>query len=118
MTISRRSRAEVVELRQSLRAARRAAHDRVVRGQRAVGRRERELGVAAGDRSPRRVRLTEEGAAVLPSPRAVLAAGKYARARVGERLVDRGVVLRIGAGKGMVERLDRLLVLLEATGAE
>jgi DNA-binding transcriptional LysR family regulator len=77
-----------------------------------VSRLERELGVALFDRTPRRVRLTEAGAAFLPAAREVLAAERRALAAVDRFVAARGTVLRIGTSRGMGERLEKVLEAL------
>ncbi|MFI8850920.1 LysR substrate-binding domain-containing protein [Streptomyces sp. NPDC053499] len=79
-----------------------------------IGRLERELGVELFDRSPRRVRLTDAGAAFLPEARAVLAAEQQALAVARNFTAGRGTVLRVGTSQGMGERLERVLEELEA----
>ncbi|MGE7434351.1 LysR family transcriptional regulator [Kitasatospora sp. NPDC001175] len=65
------------------------------------------------DRSPRRVRLTEAGAAFLPAAREVLAAERRALEAVDGFIAGRAPVLRIGTSAGMGARLERLLEALE-----
>jgi DNA-binding transcriptional LysR family regulator len=78
-----------------------------------IGRLERELGVELFDRTPRRVRLTEAGAAFLPAAREVLTAERHAVAVIDRFVAARGTVLRIGTSRGMGERLGQVLEAME-----
>ncbi|WP_214415804.1 LysR family transcriptional regulator [Sphaerisporangium fuscum] len=74
-----------------------------------VARLERELRVELFDRSPRRVRLTEAGAAFLPAAREVLAAEHRALTSVERFTAAQETVLRVGTSRGMGQRLERVL---------
>jgi DNA-binding transcriptional LysR family regulator len=89
------------------------AADRLHIGQPAVSqqvrRLERELGAELFDRSPRHVRLTAAGQALLPQARDVLAAVARARAAVTEASGAPPAPLRIGTSSGLGERLELVL---------
>jgi len=89
------------------------AADRLHIGQPAVSqqlrRLERELAAELFDRSPRHVRLTPAGEALLPQARDVLAAVARARAAVAAVPAARAAMLRIGTSSGLGERLELVL---------
>ncbi|MBS2537668.1 LysR family transcriptional regulator [Catenulispora sp. NF23] len=89
------------------------AADRLHIGQPAVSqqlrRLERELAAELFDRSPRHVRLTPAGEALLPQARDVLAAVARARAAVAGAAGARPAPLRIGTSSGLGERLELVL---------
>lgn len=79
---------------------------------------ERELRVELLDRTPRRVRLTEAGAAFVPVARDVVAAEQRALDTVAAFRTERGAVLRLGTSAGMGTHLERVLEALEAGAPE
>ncbi|NUR57450.1 MAG: LysR family transcriptional regulator [Catenulispora sp.] len=89
------------------------AAERLHIGQPAVSqqlrRLERELGAELFDRSPRHVRLTPAGQALLPQARDVLAAVARARSAVRAASGARNGPLRIGTSSGLGERLEQVL---------
>ncbi|MEY9926255.1 DNA-binding transcriptional LysR family regulator [Catenulispora sp. GP43] len=89
------------------------AAERLHIGQPAVSqqlrRLERELAAELFDRSPRHVRLTPAGEALLPQARDVLAAVARARTAVAQAAGARPAPLRIGTSSGLGERLEMVL---------
>jgi len=77
-----------------------------------IARLERILGTELLDRTPRTVRLTEQGSRFLPEARKVLVAVDRARASVTRS--DNGAgVLRIGTCSGLAGRLDAFLAAVD-----
>jgi len=89
------------------------AAERLHIGQPAVSqqlrRLERELGAELFDRSPRHVRLTPAGQALLPQARDVLAAVARARSAVAAAAGAQGAPLRLGTSSGLGDRLELVL---------
>ena len=89
------------------------AAERLHIGQPAVSqqlrRLERELGAELFDRSPRHVRLTPAGEALLPQARDVLTAVARARSAVKAASGAKNGPLRIGTSSGLGERLEQVL---------
>ncbi|WP_344669698.1 LysR family transcriptional regulator [Catenulispora yoronensis] len=89
------------------------AAERLHIGQPAVSqqlrRLERELGAELFDRSPRHVRLTPAGQALLPQARDVLTAVARARTAVSTAAGAKNLPLRIGTSSGLGERLELVL---------
>jgi DNA-binding transcriptional LysR family regulator len=81
-----------------------------------IARLERELRVELLDRTPRRVRLTEAGAAFVPAAREVVAAEQRALDVAAAFRAERRTMLRLGTSAGMGARLERVLESLEAEG--
>ncbi|RJL24568.1 LysR family transcriptional regulator [Bailinhaonella thermotolerans] len=74
-----------------------------------VQRLERELGVRLFDRSTRHVRLTDEGARLLPEARAALAAADRVRQVAADLVTGASVTLRLGTSPGPGPQVYRVL---------